>query len=40
VSLALKKPGEVRLVARSLARTLQLVFTRGAAGEYTLARIE
>ncbi len=40
VQLALKKPDEVRLVARSLARTIQLVFVRGEGGDYALARID
>ncbi len=40
VQLALKKPDEIRLVARSLARTLQLVFVRGEGGDYALARVE
>jgi hypothetical protein len=40
LQLGLAKPDEVRVLARSLSRTLTLAFARDAAGEYSLARIE
>jgi hypothetical protein len=40
LQLALSKPDELRLVARSLSRTLTVVFARGPDGTYSFARIE
>lgn len=40
LQLALSKPDEVRLVARSLSRTLAVVFARADDGSYAFSRIE
>lgn len=40
LQLALSKPKEIRLVARSLSRTLAVVFARAEDGSYAFARIE